>query len=258
MKILKSKAIELIDEKIVQFEDVSNKATYENRYNEVYDLVYHGTETLLTELFSHEEAMIFRKNVSSILFSGFIGGKIDYAYEIKDYKDHINRCIAQLKVYKEKITNFWPTNEVETMTRTSILPFLSMSFDEQDQEINQYIISILKSLQIDFETGERYSKDSIPEKIQNRIRNSDLFIIIFVKRDRKEGDGYTTPSWLLKELGIAQGARKEIIAFVEHGIKDIAGLNYEKEVIYFDRENVKEIKKATIKFIEALKEHKLI
>ena len=113
-------------------------------------------------------------------------------------------------------------------------------------------------IQIDFETGERYSKDSIPQKVQSRIRSSGLFIIIFVKRDKIESGGYTTPSWLLKELGIAQGARKDVIPWVEEGIKDIAGLNYEKEVIYFQRNNVTEIKKATIKFLEALKEHKLI
>jgi len=258
MKIQKNKAIELINEKITQFEDIIKKTTYENRYKENYDLAYHGTETLLTELFSYEESMNFRNNVSSSSYFFPIDGRINYEKEIREYKEHINKCIALLKVYRERIQNFWSVNEIETTTRTSILPFVSKSFDEQDIEINQYITNILKALKIDFETGERYSKDSIPEKVQSRIRSSDLFIIIFVKRDKIEGGGYTTPSWLLKELGIAQGARKEVIAWVERDIKDIAGLNYEKEVIYFERNNIKEIMKATIKFIEALKEHKLI
>lgn len=257
MKIQKNKAIELIDEKIEQFENIAKKASYENRYNEDYELAYHGTEMLLTELFSQEEAMKFRRNVTA---AGIVvvSGETDLAEEVRDYKDHIGKCVAQLKVYRERIQNFWSTDDVETATRTSIFPFVSMSFDEQDQDINQYVTGILNALQIDFETGERYSKDSIPEKVQSRIRNSDLFIIIFVKRDRIESGGYTTPSWLLKELGIAQGAQKDVIAWVERGIKDIAGLDYEKEVIYFERNNVKEIEKATIKFLEALKEHKLI
>ena len=161
-------------------------------------------------------------------------------------------------MYKERIQIFWATNELETATKSTVVLFVSMSFDESDQDINQYVTGLLKALQIDFETGERYSKDSIPQKVQNRIRNSDLFIIIFVKRDKIEGGGYTTPSWLLKELGIAQGAQKDVIAWVESDIKDIAGLNYEKEVIYFERNNAKEIERATIKFLEALKEHKLI
>jgi len=256
MKLPKNKALELINEKLAQFQKILAEATYENRYSETYELAYYGTEILLTELFSKEEAMNFRSRVSS----GFaaIGGTIDYEKELRDYKDHISSCIAQLKVYKERIQNFWGTNELETATKSIIVPFISMSFDESDQEINQYVTGILKSLQIDFKTGERYSKESIPQKVQSRIRSSDLFIIIFIKRDKIEGGGYTTPSWLLKELGIAQGARKDIIAWVEKGIKDIAGLNYEKEVIYFERDNAKEMERATIKFLEALKEHKLI
>ena len=133
-----------------------------------------------------------------------------------------------------------------------------MSFDDRDRDINDYVINILKALKIDFETGESYSKDSIPQKVKSRIQSSDLFIIILVKREKIEGGGYTTSSWLLKELGIAQGSRKDVIAFVEKDIKGIAGLNYEKEVIYFERDKINEIMKATVKFIEALKEHNLI
>lgn len=256
MKIPKNKALELIDEKISQFQKVLAEATYDNRYNEDYELAYHGTKTLLTDLFSKEESMNFVNCVSSMIH--FIGGKRDYAKELQDYKDHINRCIAQLKVYRERIQNFWKINELETARKSTIVPFVSMSFDESDQDINQYVTGILNALQIKFETGERYSKNSIPQKVQSRIRNSDIFIIIFIKRDKIKGGGYTTPSWLHKELGIAQGARKDVIAWVERGIKDIAGLNYEKEVIYFERDNIKEIEKATIKFLQALKEHKLI
>lgn len=257
MKIPKNKALELIDEKISQFQKVLAEATYNNRYNEAYKLAYHGTETLLTELFSKEEAMDFRSSVASSIVT-VLGGEIDYAKRLQDYRDHVNSCIAKLKVYRERIQIFWATNELETVTKSTVVPFVSMSFDESDQDINQYVTGLLKALQIDFETGKRYSKDSIPQKVQNRIRNSGCFIIIFVKRDKIEGGGYTTPSWLLKELGIAQGAQKDVIAWVERGIKDIAGLNYEKEVIFFERNNVKEIERATIKFLEALKEHKLI
>jgi len=256
MRIPKNKALELIDEKISQFQKVLNEATYDNRYNKDYKLAYYGTETLLTELFSKEETMNFRNNISTGI--SFNGGKTDYAKELQNYQKHINSCIAQLKVYKERIQNFWGPDELETAAKSTVIPFISMSFDESDQDINQYVTNILEVLGIDFETGERYSKDSIPQKVQSRIRNSDLFIIIFVKRDKIVNDGYTTPSWLVKELGIAQGSRKDVIAWVERGIKDIAGLNYEKEVIYFERDNVKEMKKATIKFLEALQEHKLI
>jgi hypothetical protein len=257
MKIPKAKAVELIDEKIEQFEKIAKNATYENRYKEEYQLAYHGTEMLLTELFSEKEAIDFRMSVTGPLMA-FVGREINYAEEVRDYKEHISKCIAQLKTYKERVENFWPSDEIETTTRTSIVPFVSMSFDEADKDINEYVTGILNAFQIDFETGERYSKDSISEKVKSRIRSSDLLIVVFVKRDKIEGGGYTTSSWLLTEVGIALGARKDVIAWVERGIEDIAGLNYEKEVIYFVRENVKEMEKATIKFLEALKEHKLI
>ncbi len=207
-------------------------------------------------MFSKEEAKNFRSSVSSRF--AVIGGEIDYAMRLQRFKDHVNSCISQLKVYRERIQNFWGTDELETVTVPPVIPFVSMSFDESDQDINKYVTGILKALQIDFETGERYSKDSIPQKIQSRIRSSDLFISILVKRDKLEGGGYAAPSWLHKELGIAQGAQKDVIAWVERDIKDMAGLDYEKEVIYFKRDDANEIEKATIKFLEALKEHKLI
>lgn len=257
----KNKALELLDEKISQFQKILAEATYDNRYNESYDLAYYGTKGLLTDLFSEKEAEDFHNNIISQIPLPAIRGvytQIEHFRELQDYKDHINSCIAQLKVYRERIQNFWGTDELETATKSTIVPFVSMSFNESDQDINQYVTGIPKALQIDFVTGERYSKDSIPEKVQSRIRSSDLFISIFVKRDKIEGGGYTTPSWLLKELGIAQGAQKDVIAWVERDIKDIAGLDYEKEVLYFERNNANEIEKATIKFLEALKEHKLV
>jgi hypothetical protein len=108
-KVTQSKALELIDESISQFKQILAKATYENRHDETYLRVYHGAEALLTELFSKEEAMEFRRNVTSIMVS--VGKKIDYVKELKDYKDHLGRCIAQLEVYKGRIQNFWVTDE---------------------------------------------------------------------------------------------------------------------------------------------------
>ncbi|MCK4395918.1 hypothetical protein KAW96_04900 [candidate division WOR-3 bacterium] len=255
MKITKDRVIILIDKKISQFEQILSESTFNNRFDENYDLAYYGTEALLTDLFNKEEAKKFRRNVSSPIF--IIGGEADYSEELKDFREHLEHCIAQLKVYRERVLNFWEEDEMKRDKEPENTPFVSMSFDEQDKDINEYITGILNALEIKFQTGERYSRDSIPEKVRKRIHNCAIFIAIFVKRDKIKG-GYTAPSWLFKELGTAQGLNREVIAWVEKGIKDIAGLNYEKEVIYFDRADLQEIKKATIKFLEALKEHKLI
>ena len=150
MKISKNKALELINEKISQFHKILEEATIGNIYDEFYETAYYGTENLLTELFSKEEAMNFRSIVSSpsLVFTR--------REELQDYRKHISGCIAQLKVYRERIQNFWGTDELETVTGSKIVPFVSMSFDESDQDTNQYFTGILTAMQIDFETGERY------------------------------------------------------------------------------------------------------
>jgi len=260
MRISKSKAIKLIEEKIKQFQILLENATYENRYNADYDSSYYGTEALLTDLFSKDEAENFRKNVNSGVGVITLGGPINYARELQDYKKHINKCITQLQIYKERTQNFWEAKELIDNKKAKIIPFVSMSFSKSDHDINQYFIDILKILQIKFVTGERYSKDNIPEKVKKRIIKSGLVIIIFVKRDKLENGKYIPPSWLIKERGIAQGAGKDVIALVENGIdkKYLASLDSEKEIIYFEQNNVMAMRKATIRFLEALKEHKLI
>ena len=210
MKISKTKAIQLIDEKISQFDKVN--AHYKLKFLDVeYKVAYGGTLNLLTELFGEEEMKKFQTDTNTSL--NLVLKEHDPNDMFEPFRVHLEECIAKLKVYKEKIQYFW-TEQVEmvsatkTASRSEILPFVSMSFDDADKDHNEYVTGILKALRINFETGERYSKESVPEKVQNRIRDSDLFIAIFVKRDKIESGGYTTPSWLLKELGIAQGAKK--------------------------------------------------
>jgi hypothetical protein len=151
-----------------------------------------------------------------------------------------------------------PTNEGIINQKANGIPFVSMSFDPADQEINNYVTGILRALKIDYETGERYSKESISEKVKNRIETSGLLIGILVNRDKVESGGFATSGWLVKEVGLAQGNKKDVILWVEKDIKDIAGLNYEKEIIYFNRKNLPDMQKATLQFLEALKVHKLI
>jgi len=238
MKIPKAKAVELIDEKIEQFEKIAISATYENRYKEEYQLTYEGTETLLTELFSEKEAMNFRIAVQ-VPPQIHPLAEFDPRVRVLEYMEHINKCVTKLKVYRERIDNFWPSDEIETTSRTSIVPFVAMSFDGVDKDLNEYITGVLKALHINFVTGEPYSKKSIPEKVQERIANCGLIISIFVRRDEIKDGGYTTPPWLVGEVKYAQGKGKDVIAWVEKGIKDIAGLNLEKELIYFVRDDVK-------------------
>jgi len=250
MRIGKSRAIELMDEKISKFmelKDEMEKKYFERffkvYFEEKYQILYHGAMNLLAELFSKEEVEKFEELV------------VDFKPETA-FKS-VERCIIQLESYRERIQEFWPDDESES-TKKLIIPFVSMNFREKDSDINRYFTGILDALQIEFETGERYSKESIPEKVKNRIKSCDLLIGILVKRDETINGKFKTPEWLIKEIGIAQGAGKDVIVLVEKGITDIAGLRSEKEIIYFEQDNAKEIQTATLKFLEALKEHGLV
>jgi hypothetical protein len=251
----KQQALELLNEKINTFTKLLNNSTIANRWNEEYLVTYRGVEAILTELFSDSEAEKFKENTR--IMQVMIGMRPHEQQEYDRYKATLVKCIAELKANKERIELFWEEKKPARDIVVNRIPFVSMSFDETDNKVNNYFTDILSALEIKYETGERYSKDGISEKVKKRIRNSDLVIIIFVRRGRKEDGSFTTAPWLIKELGIAQGHEKEVIALVERGLseKEIANLNWEEELIYFDRSNIEEMEKATVKYLEALKEH---
>jgi hypothetical protein len=251
----KQQALELLNEKINTFTELLNNSTIGNRWSEEYLVAYRGAEAILKELFSEADAEKFKENTR--IMQVMIGMRPHEQQEYDRYKETLVRCIAELKANKERIELFWEEKKPTGDIMANKIPFISMSFDETDNQVNNYFTDILSALKIKYETGERYSKDGISEKVKKRITNSDLLIIIFVKRGRKEDGSFTTAPWLVKELGIAQGCGKEVIALVERGIseKEIANLNWEEELIYFDRTNIDEMEKATIKYLEALKEH---
>ena len=65
MRVSREKAIELIDEKISQFE--AARRAYKAHGGVTYEVAYYGTLDLLTELFSEEETARFRERVDVAL-----------------------------------------------------------------------------------------------------------------------------------------------------------------------------------------------
>jgi hypothetical protein len=138
MKISKNHALNLIDSKISQFKKILNDATYDNRYNEEYHLAYYATENLLKELFSEEEPTNFRNNVKIRLF--VFGDDTDYAQELQDYKDHVERCISQLKVYREKIQTFWDDGPNRIDIINGLIKQISYSWKQLENKGAKYPI----------------------------------------------------------------------------------------------------------------------
>ena len=109
MKRSKNKALELIDKKIDQFSGVLNRANNSNMYDKEYKEVYYGTESVISNLYSKEESMEFRRNVGSIVI---VSGRSDFQ-ELQDYKKHIESCISHLKVYRNDVQDFWDDHTVD-------------------------------------------------------------------------------------------------------------------------------------------------
>ena len=245
MKISKKEALKLLREKRFMFEKILESSN-PNIKHPLYHKAYYGTENLLAQLFSEKKKNEFRKNVTA------------WGME-KDDVRHMRGCIDEIDIAIETIENIWPDEEEDKTKKGHIpLPFVSISFTDKDKEINDYFTGLLKALSIEYLTGEPYSKKSVPEKVKSRIDKSDIVISILTRRHQIQGDKYTTSAWCIKEISYAQGKGKDAIIITEKNINEIAGLDYEKDIIYLDRKDIKSIQKATIKFIEALNEHGFI
>ena len=109
MKISKSKALELIDKKKNQFSGILDRANYSNMHDQEYEEVYYDTESLLCDLFSKEESMEFRRNVGPAVI---VSGRSE-SQRLQDYKKHLKSCISQLKVYRNRVQNFWNKQKVD-------------------------------------------------------------------------------------------------------------------------------------------------
>ena len=103
MKVSKNKALKLIDEKIENFSRILNRANISNMYDQEYEEIYYGTESVISNLYSKEKSMDFRRNVRSNVI---VSGRSE-SFKLQDYKKHIESCISQLKVYKSNVQTFW-------------------------------------------------------------------------------------------------------------------------------------------------------
>lgn len=114
----KDEILNLIDKKISLFQKISSEATYENINGEEYDLAYYGTKYLIQKIYSEKESQKFANNTQDPV--AFFGDETDYYQKLKDYKDHISRCISQLRVYRERVETFG-IEEPEIMINWSLL-----------------------------------------------------------------------------------------------------------------------------------------
>ena len=137
--------------------------------------------------------------------------------------------------------------------------FVSKSFDVRDRPINSYFERIMTSVGIDVLTAEDFTGETIPQRVERLLSECDFLVGIYVIRyEDSTKRKIVTSQWLMRETFTAHGQGKEFIALVEDGITDIAGLQIDKELIYFKRDESTSIQEATIKFLQALRWYGLI
>ena len=250
--IPKKTAIKLINEKIVKFQEILN-VPYSKTYDDTYHYVYQGTIMLLKDIFPKgNEDWRFVHEVGATRKENYL----DDRENTLRYQDHIKSCIAELKMAKDRLKYLPELVDSSNPSITNKVAFVAKSFHKSDRDLNEYFEGILKALNIPYLTAERYSKDSVPVKVENRIAKSNVIIVIFVKRYTTVDGKFLPPNWLIKEE--EQKEKRQVIALVEEGLTELAGLENQKELIYFKRNNHTKMKKATITFLEALKEHGLV
>lgn len=132
--------------------------------------------------------------------------------------------------------------------------FISKSFDYLDREINSYFERILTAIGIEITTAENFTGETIPERVERILTDCDFLVGVYVIRyEDTSREKIVTSQWLMRETFTAHGQGKQFIALVEDGVTDIAGLEIDRELIFFQRNNAISMQEATVKFLQALK-----
>lgn len=187
MSISKTKALEALDRKISEFQVLIKAATYENRYNPAYNKVYYGAEDLIATLFSQEDRLAFRRNVSGIAFA-VVGGYVDMAREVRDYQDHLQKCIGQLEVYKEKVELTWESSDLlstpknDSVTGSDV--FIVYGHDDSARfQVAHHIGVNLKLNPIMLDQNNSASSLTIVEDVERRSASAGYAVAILTPDD---------------------------------------------------------------------------
>ena len=99
--------------------------------------------------------------------------------------------------------------------------FLAHRFDENGTETAASLSEFLRRLDFDLKEGAGYEGRDIPDKVSDRIRSQDIFVVLVTKGD---------PSWILSEVAYAKALGKCIVVIIEKGCefkKGILGSDFE-------------------------------
>jgi len=137
--------------------------------------------------------------------------------------------------------------------------FVSKSFDLADRGVNSYFERLMQAAGLETATAEEFTGEPIPVRVERILSECDFLVGIYVVRyEDLHKKKVITSQWLMRETFTAHGQGKEFIALVEDGVNDTGGLNLDKELIFFKRDDVARMQEATVKFLQALRWYGLI
>lgn len=130
--------------------------------------------------------------------------------------------------------------------------FVGHSFSDKDSRLIRQIKDFIESTGIECTTGEKAQNSSVAEKVQEKIKHSDIFVGVFTHDNEvlttkgilrnllSKKKEYTTSNWVIQECGFALGLKKDLILLVERGIHKFPELQGDMELIYFTRESLQD------------------
>lgn len=139
--------------------------------------------------------------------------------------------------------------------KLTISCFLSASASPDDREIVDWFSDLLKKFEIFpvFATNHPEPRPP-PEKIEDLIRKSDMFIAVITRRTKIEKkDSYIGPEWVQNEIAMAHTLKKPIAIFVEEKVQfDQSIVPYITDYVRFNRNDLNSILNKAKAFILAM------
>lgn len=135
--------------------------------------------------------------------------------------------------------------------------FFAHSFASGDRELNEKLKAFVGALGHDCVDGEPPEAGSVSQKVKRRIRQADLFMAIYARRQKLEGvEEWTTSPWVIEEKTYAESTGKRVLLLVESGVVDVGGLHGDLERIPFTRGQLEDCLLHITQALRAVERHR--
>jgi len=158
----------------------------------------------------------------------------------------VETAIADLTTKVEELLDRLPAGDHAPNVRANTV-FLSCRF--ADIQYIDGLKALLLDAGFDVITGDNAS-GSVGHTILERIRESEFFVSLMTRNERKEDGTFTTSPWLLEEKGAALAFGKYLVILIEKGVTDFGGLQGDWQVHHFV---AKSFTAAALKAVKQLK-----